>query len=326
LGRKHCWKRQYIQFCIACLIIAIFSGCASLSGIRNRMAADDHVKHGQRLFEQGDFGEAAEENLKALSLIDRRSPADRALFNLGLIYAHQDNPDRDHEKSVDFFKRLLEEYPDSSLYNNAKVWYFILNDNMKAKEQIENLSSINGYLRQNDELIKTNDFKQALDVNQKALSISGNGHRLDEALFNIGLIYAHHDNPEKNYKLSIKYFEKLIKEYPESPQVDQEKNDEPVKINDFKKALDVNQKALSRSGNRHRLDEVLFNIGFIYAHHDNPDKNYKLSIKYFDRLINEYPESPLVDQAMVWRGLLDVIEKSKQVDIEIDQKKKELAR
>ncbi len=326
MGRKYSRKRQCIQLCIACLIIVVFSRCASLSGIRNRMAADDHVKHGQLLFEQGDFRQAEEENQKALTLLDRRSPADRALFTLGLIYAHQDNPDKEHEKSVEFFKRLLEEYPDSSLYNNAKVWFFILNDNMEAKKQIENLSSINGYLQQNDELIKTNDFKKALDVNQKALSISGNGHRLDEALFNIGLIYSHHDNPDKNYKLSIKYFEKLIKDFPETPSVDQVKNDELIKINDFKKALDVNQKALSIKGNRHRLDEVLFNIGFIYAHHDNPDKDYKLSIKYFERLINEYPESPLVDQAKVWQGLLDVIEKSKQVDIEIDQKKKELTR
>jgi len=290
------------------------------------MVAKDHLKQGQLLFEQGDFREATKENQRVLSLIDTRDPVDRALFNLGLIYAHQDNPERDYEKSVEFFKRLLEEYPDSPLYNNAKAWFFLLNENMEAKAKIETLSSINGYLMQNDELIKTNDFKKALDVNKKALSISGNGHRLDEALFNIGLIYSHQDNPDKNYKLSIKYFEKLIKEHPESPLIDQVQNDELIKTNDFKKALDVNKKALSVSGNRHRLDEVLFNIGFIYAHHDNPDKNYKQSIKYFERLIKEHPDSPLVDQAKVWQGLLDVIEKSKQVDIEIDQKKKELAR
>ena len=251
MGRKHIGKRQCFYFCIACLIIAIFSGCASFSDIRNRKAANDHLQKGQLSFEQGDFSEAAEENRKVLTLIDRRDPADRALFNLGIIYAHQDNSDRDYSKSVELFKRILKEYPDSPLYNHAKVWYFLLNDSIKSKIQIEDLSSINGYLMQTDELIKTNNFKQALDINQKSLSISGNGHRLDEALFNIGLIY---------------------------------------------------------------------------AHHDNPDKNYKVSIKYFERLITEYPESPLVDQATVWQGLLDVIEKSKQVDIEIDQKKKELAR
>jgi tetratricopeptide (TPR) repeat protein len=290
------------------------------------MVAKDHLQQGQLLFEQGDFREATKENQRVLSLIETRDPVDRALFNLGLIYAHQDNPERDYERSVEYFKRLLEEYPDSPLYNNAKAWFFLLNENMEAKTKIENLSRINGYLLQNDELIKINDFKKALDVNQKALSISGNEHRLDEVLFNIGLIYSHHNNPDKDYNLSIKYFEKLIKEYPESPLLDQEQTDELIKVNDFKKALDVNKKALSISGNGHRLDEVLFNIGFIYAHHDNPDKNYKQSIKYFERLIKEHPESPLVDQAKVWQGLLDVIEKSKQVDIEIDQKKKELAR
>jgi len=251
LGRKYIRTRQRFHFCIACLIIIILYSCASLSGIRNRMDAGDHLKKGQRLFEQGDFKEALKENQKVLSIIDRGEPIDRALFNMGLIYAHQDNPDLDYERAVAFFKRVLEEFPDSHLNNEAKAWFYLLNDNIKAKKHIENLSTINGYLLKNDELIKMNDFKKALDLTQKALSISDNGHRQDEALFIIGIIY---------------------------------------------------------------------------AHHDNPDKNYKLSIEFFERLIKEYPESPLINQAKVWQGLLNVIEKSKQIDIEIDQKKKELAR
>jgi len=186
-----------------------------------------------------------------LSLIDTKGRADRALFNLGTIYSHPDNAERDYSKAVEFFKRVLRDYPDSPLYNHAKAWLFLLNDIMQSKVQITNLSNINGYLLQTDDLIETNNFKKALDVNQKALSISGNGHR---------------------------------------------------------------------------MDEILFNIGLIYAHYDNPDKNYVKSIEYFERLITEYPESPLVNQAKVWQDLLNVIEKSKQVDIEIDQKKKELAR
>lgn len=287
MGRKYLGKRQCFHFCIACLIIALVSGCASLSGFRNRIAVNDHLKQGQRLFEQGDFRDAAKENQQALILIGRGDPADRALFNLGLIYAHPDNPESDYTQSVELFKKILEEYPDSPLFNNAKAWYSLLNDNMQSTIQIEHLSSINGYLLRTHELIKINNFEKALDLNQKALSLSGNEHRLDEILL---------------------------------------QTDELIKISNFKKALDLNQKALSTSDKKHRLDEILFNIGLIHAHHDNPEKNYKVSIEYFERLITEYPESPLSDQAKVWRGLLDVIEKSKQVDIEIDQKKKELAR
>jgi len=225
--------------------------------------------------------------MRVLSLIDSGEPADRALFNMGLIYAHQDNPDRDYVIAIELFERVLEEFTDSPLHNHAKELFYILNDNMNSKTRIDHLSSINGYLLRTHELIKINNFTKALELNQKALSLSGNGHRSDEILL---------------------------------------QTDELIKINNFTKALELNQNALSTSDKKHRLDEILFNIGLIYAHHENPDKNYNVSIEYFDRLIKEYPESPLVEQAKVWQGLLDVIEKSKQVDIEIDQKKKELAR
>ena len=287
MGRKHFGKRQCFYFCIACLIITIVSGCASLSGFRNRKAVNDHLKQGQRLFEQGDFREAANENQQALILIGRGDPADRALFNLGVIYAHPDNPESDYAQSVELFKKILEEYPDSFLYNNAKAWYFLLNDTMQSKIQIEHLSSINGYLLRTHELIKLNNFKKALDLNEKALSLSGNGDPLDEILL---------------------------------------QTDELIKLNNFKKALDLNQKALSTSDKKHRLDEILFNIGLIYAHHDNPDKNYKISNDYFERLVKEYPDSPYSEEAKVWSGVIRIIEQSKQVDIEIEKKKKEMAR
>jgi hypothetical protein len=43
-------------------------------------------------------------------------------------------------------------------------------------------------------------------------------------------------------------------------------------------------------------------------------------------LIDRDPQSPLVEQAKIWIGVLNVIEKSKQVDIEIEEMKKELSR
>ena len=258
MGEKHFRSRQCLYFCVACLILTVMHGCVSLSDMRTRRAAHDHLNQGQLLFEQGDFKEAAKENQYVLSLSGKNDPADKAIFNLGLIYAHQDNPDRQYEKSVESFKRILEEYPDSPLYNHAKIWYHLLNEdirlnaeNVRLNARVETLSSINGYLVQHDQMFKTNDFKAALDANEKALALPDD---------------------------------------------------------------------------KHRLDEILFNIGLIYAHHDNPDKNYKKSMEYFERLINDHPDSPLADQAKVWQSLLDVIEKSKQVDIEIEEKKKELAR
>lgn len=73
-------------------------------------------------------------------------------------------------------------------------------------------------------------------------------------------------------------------------------------------------------------DRALFNIGLVYAHYDNPGKNYKKSLGYFTRLIKEHPDSSLLGQARMWQSVLNVIEGAKQVDIEIERKKKELQR
>jgi TolA-binding protein len=95
---------------------------------------------------------------------------------------------------------------------------------------------------------------------------------------------------------------------------------------DFKGALRENQAVLALADKGPPGDEALFNMGLIYAHYDNPDKDYKKSIGYFKRLVRAYPRSSLREQAKIWVGVLDVIEKSKQVDIEIEMKKKEIGR
>ena len=76
--------------------------------------------------------------------------------------------------------------------------------------------------------------------------------------------------------------------------------------------------------------EALFNMGLIYAHSGNPKKDFEKSIEFFKKLIKDYPESPLIEQSKIWVEVLQkneelnqVIQKLKQVDIEIEEKKRE---
>lgn len=215
-----------------------------------------------------------------------------------------------------------------------------------------------------ERLLAEGNFNDALRENQRILSMFGNSSPGDEALFNMGLIYAQHDNPGRDYKKSRHYFTRLIKEFSESPLVYQAKiweslfdvidviekekkvkKEETVKLEekisdlkhllasyeylaegDYKKALKENRKVLSRKGKSTLGDKALFNLGLIYAHHENPEKDFRKSVGFFKKLEKEYPKSPLLEQAKIWLGVLNVIEKSKQVDIEIEKKKKELAR
>jgi tetratricopeptide (TPR) repeat protein len=95
---------------------------------------------------------------------------------------------------------------------------------------------------------------------------------------------------------------------------------------DYEGALEENQKVLSKYANTSPGDEALFNMGLIYAHYGNPKKDYKKSISFFQKIVEGYPKSPLTEQAKIWIEVLQVIEKSKQVDIEIEEMKKELSK
>lgn len=95
---------------------------------------------------------------------------------------------------------------------------------------------------------------------------------------------------------------------------------------DFDGGLKVNQDIMSLCGKKPPCDQALFNMGLIYASTNNAKRDYRKSMAMFQRVVKEYPQSPLVPQARTWVGVLDVIEKSKEVDMEIERAKKKLAR
>jgi len=72
----------------------------------------------------------------------------------------------------------------------------------------------------------------------------------------------------------------------------------------FTSALNENEKVLSLAGRDTPIDEALFTIGLIHAHFDNLAKDYGKSLTSLRKLINDYPGSPLAQQAKVIVGLI----------------------
>jgi tetratricopeptide (TPR) repeat protein len=72
----------------------------------------------------------------------------------------------------------------------------------------------------------------------------------------------------------------------------------------FASALNENEKVLSLAGRDTPIDEALFTIGLIHAHFDNLAKDYGKSLIALRKLINDYPGSPLAQQAKVIVGLI----------------------
>jgi tetratricopeptide (TPR) repeat protein len=100
----------------------------------------------------------------------------------------------------------------------------------------------------------------------------------------------------------------------------------------FDGALTEFQKVLSLPPDKPLKDEALLNMGLVYAHFGNPQRDIEKSLEFFKKLVRQYPKSPLTEQARIWVGVLEeneklnqVIQKLKQVDIEIEEMRRKKA-
>jgi len=95
---------------------------------------------------------------------------------------------------------------------------------------------------------------------------------------------------------------------------------------DYEGSLRQSQRALALAKNQEPADEALFNMALVFADPSNPKKDNRRAITLFSRIVKEYPESRLREQAKIWVGVLDGVEKLKQVDIEIEERKRDRTR
>ena len=238
MGRKRTGTGKYFYICIAILICLLLSQCAATdrSPLLQRWFPQDearqHLVQAEKLLAQGDYEAALEENQKVLSLSPDGPPADQALYNMGLIYADPGNPKRDYAKSIAFLDRLIKDYAKSPQLEQAKVWAGVLRESEELRQELRRAGKVRAEPPQTESrqspvlpqrLVAQGDYEAALEENQKVLSLSPDGPPADQALYNMGLIYAHPGNPKRDYVKSIAFFKRLIKEYPQSARAERAK-------------------------------------------------------------------------------------------------------
>jgi len=104
------------------------------------MAAD--LERAAKLCRQGDYDGSLKENQRVLSLSGKNPPGDRALFNMALICAHSGNPKKDYEKALLFLKRIIRDYPQSSLVEEARIWARVLQENERSRQESARLRQV----------------------------------------------------------------------------------------------------------------------------------------------------------------------------------------
>lgn len=238
MGRKQTGRRKRLYFYIAGLILLYFPGCVvpEKTKVKIKPQEETHqtLLRGKELLAQGDFRGALKENQKILDLATHQPPEDEALFNMGMIYAHPEILKRDPAKSPYYFNRVAEEFPQSPWAFQARGWMAMLQERSRLTQRVEHL---NRQLQQfqeekrkveeeretprplfsSREFLSRGKYEEALKEIQKMLSSTPRTLPEDEALFQMGLIYAHPGNPRRDYGKSLGYFRKLTKDYPQSP-------------------------------------------------------------------------------------------------------------
>ncbi|MGH7929945.1 MAG: tetratricopeptide repeat protein [Candidatus Binatia bacterium] len=86
------------------------------------------------------------------------------------------------------------------------------------------------------------------------------------------------------------------------------------------------QKVLTLAKENAPADAAVFYMGLIHAHPNNAKKDNKKAIGFFSRVVKNYPETQWAEQAKIWIGVLDGLEKLKQVDLELEERKRDRAR
>ena len=177
MGRKHSRSWQYLHICIIFTISICCCGCARQHVIEKEAAYvppqpqsikkckedNELLQRSEELFQQGNYRSALAANQNILSSPDDELPKDAALYNIGVIYTHYKNPDRNYKKAIRAFKKLIYKYPASPLIEQTKVW-------IETLEKIENLESTNESLEVNIECLEEtieNLKKVDTDIEQK---------------------------------------------------------------------------------------------------------------------------------------------------------------
>lgn len=158
----------------------------------------------------------------------------QALYQIGLIYMNEYNPDRDDNKAIVYFERLKLEFPSSSLCADVDEHLAIINQRREASVSYDSrmLTQFHKAIKARaescvaDEAALLPEAVDAISRKQayKAVKIFLDIHQdeslplieREHALFQVGLIYMSKANVHRNDEHAIYYFRKLLTQHPDS--------------------------------------------------------------------------------------------------------------
>jgi outer membrane protein assembly factor BamD (BamD/ComL family) len=129
------------------LAVIWFSGCATPSVVT---VPDKQLQEVAVSVKEKRFQEAAAACNRIMADAPDSPLAADALFEIALISAHPDNPQRDYAQASRSFAEFLKRYPDNRRAEEARTWIAVFKHNQELKKQNENLNESIKELKQLD--------------------------------------------------------------------------------------------------------------------------------------------------------------------------------
>jgi len=131
-GKRQRGIGDYLRLFFACIMIPpiLICGCSYIDG---ELQARSISREANDFFNAGDYAAS----LSKYEQIFEKYPAlaDRVLFEMGIIYAHPGNQQKDYHKSLECFQKLLRDYPDSEYRRDSQMMIFQIH-NVIVKDKI----------------------------------------------------------------------------------------------------------------------------------------------------------------------------------------------
>jgi len=165
MGRKYSRQRQHFFLYFACWLSLLLVGAGCIP-LHNPGEKEKLLLQAKSSFAKNDFTKSMAYWREILERFPN-TRGDQALYAMGLVYAFPKYPDVNYETSMNFFQRLIREYPESVLINEAKIWTSVLGRSIETQKEIDKkIILLENELKTKDKKIKnlSNQIKSLKEI------------------------------------------------------------------------------------------------------------------------------------------------------------------
>lgn len=122
-------KRSRMSACRRLVLIGIMAALLLVAGcghFSETLQSRQTFEEANLLFRQGSYRASLDAYQQLLDSYPTRG--DRALFEMGLIYSYPENEQKDYQKSLASFRKLIADYPESLYRSHSETMIFYLNN------------------------------------------------------------------------------------------------------------------------------------------------------------------------------------------------------